>query len=125
MKHITVLLFWLFSASICAQQTIEALEHIYQVKKGDTAYRIALNHGITVEELVGANPEIADGKVKKGMFLTIPAPKAKQEPAFQAAAAMQPASIRTAYDHVRVAVLLPLRRTARGLPSSWSSTRDS
>ena len=65
MKHITVLLFWLFSASICAQQTIEAPEHIYQVRKGDTAYRIALNHGITVEELVGANPEIADGKVKK------------------------------------------------------------
>ena len=113
MKHITVLLFWLFSASICAQQTIEALEHIYQVKKGDTAYRIALNHGITVEELVGANPEIADGKVKKGMFLTIPAPKAKQEPAFQAAAAMQPASIRTAYDHVRVAVLLPFEEDSK------------
>ena len=78
MKHITVLLFWLFSASICAQQTIEALEHIYQVKKGDTAYRIALNHGITVEELVGANPEIAEqveAQVRENLWKLSGAPK--------------------------------------------------
>lgn len=114
MKRIVVILSLLVSASLGAQRTLDNLEHIYQVKKGDTAYRIALNHGITLEQLIAANPEIGDGKVKKGMFLNIPSPQKQQQqqpsPAeaqvAETVAATQP-TVRRSYDQVRVAVLLP------------------
>ena len=59
-------LLFLLPASLHAQGTMESLDNIYQVKKGDTAYSIASSHGISLEDLYRANPEITGGKIKKG-----------------------------------------------------------
>lgn len=47
---------------------------MYKVKKKDTMYGIARQYGITVEELMSANPEMAqeDYKLKKGDYIFIP-----------------------------------------------------
>lgn len=56
-------------------QTLPADTFIeYTVKKKDTAYSIAKAHGLTVEMLVEANPQLdsSDYKLKKGQTLRIP-----------------------------------------------------
>ena len=45
-------LLFLLPASLHAQGTMESLDNIYQVKKGDTAYSIASSHGISLEDLI-------------------------------------------------------------------------
>ena len=43
----------------------------YKVSKGETIYGISKQHGITIEQLIEANPKIADG-LKSGMTIRIP-----------------------------------------------------
>ncbi|MBO4379621.1 MAG: LysM peptidoglycan-binding domain-containing protein, partial [Muribaculaceae bacterium] len=40
----------------------------YKVSKGETIYGISKQHGITIEQLIEANPKIADG-LKSGMTI--------------------------------------------------------
>lgn len=70
----------------------------YKVKRRDTAYSLAKNNGITVEELMAANPELKekDYKLKRGMIIRIPI-KSKV-----------PAKHYTGLNPVHVAVILPL-----------------
>lgn len=110
MKYAIISLLFLFPAFLSAQGTLESLQNIYQVKKGDTAYGIATSHGISLEELYRANPEIIGGKVKKGMFIVIPtkteaAKQQQAEPQTRPVTA-QPV-INTSFASLRVAVLLP------------------
>lgn len=61
-------------------------QDIYEVKKKDTIYGISQKYGITMEELVEANPEMKQEgyKLKKGAKVFIPKkdePKAKPQPA--------------------------------------------
>lgn len=46
----------------------------YKVKRKDTLYSLAKNNGITVEELINANPILKENsyKLKKGMIIRIP-----------------------------------------------------
>lgn len=44
----------------------------YKVSKGETVYGISKQHGITIEQLIEANPQLADG-LKAGMTIRIPA----------------------------------------------------
>lgn len=77
-------------------------QDVYKVKRKDTVYGIATRYGITVEELLQANPDISasDYKLKKGMKLYIPVHKeAPQEP-------VKPAY--TGIETVHVGVMLPL-----------------
>lgn len=73
-------LFLCFTAPCDAQVT--QFRSQYKVKKKDTMYGIARQHGITVEELVEANPEM--GKegytLKKGAVIFIPYARDKQAP---------------------------------------------
>lgn len=57
----------------------------YTVKKKETAYGIAKDHNITVDELMEANPDMRrpDYKLKKGVTLRIPAKEVIPEPAYQ------------------------------------------
>ena len=59
---------------------------MYQVKKKDTLYRIAKNYGITLEELIEANPDMKmEGyELKRGDYIFIPYAKTEVKP--QAAA---------------------------------------
>lgn len=48
---------------------------MHKVQRKETVYSISRMYGITEEELIAANPEIKDKKLKKGKFLCIPYPK--------------------------------------------------
>lgn len=81
-------------------------QDLYKVKKKDTLYGITKKYGITLEELMAANPFIntADYKLKKGDQLLIPFHKEPQKPA---PAPQKPASKLTK-GTVHVGVMLPL-----------------
>lgn len=116
MKYYILTLLFLFPAFVSAQSTLESLHQIYQVKKGDTAYGIATSHGISLEELYRANPDIKEGKIKKGTFIVIPQKASAAEPQVQAPkVAVQPA-LRTSYESLRVAVLLPFEEKSARAP---------
>ena len=65
-----------FCGTVTAQTT--KWKEIHKVKKKETIFGIARDNGITVEELVKANPEMAspDYKLKKGETIFIPYPAA-------------------------------------------------
>jgi hypothetical protein len=49
---------------------------VYTIKKGDTLSKIAIAHGVTMEELLASNPAIKDpNKITEGQQITIPVPE--------------------------------------------------
>ena len=67
-KYLLLLVFIGSSAALFAQKS--KLRDMYQVKKKDTIYGIAKMYGLTVDELVRANPEMTqpDYVLKKGLI---------------------------------------------------------
>src|SRR5262249_43352985 len=64
---------------------------VYTIKKGDTLSKVAKAHGITLDELLQANPSIKNpNKVSEGQQIVIPAPST--EPGDQGAAPSESAS---------------------------------
>jgi hypothetical protein len=50
---------------------------VYTIKKNETLSKIATTHGITLEELLAANPQIKNpNKISEGQQITIPTPSA-------------------------------------------------
>jgi LysM domain-containing protein len=61
---------------------------VYTIKKGDTLTKVAKAHGLTLDELLAANPSIKNpNKVSEGQQIVIPVPDASDEPAGSAPAA--------------------------------------
>ena len=92
---------------------------MYQVKKKDTLFGIAKNFGLTLEELINANPEmkVAGYELKKGDYIFIPYPSnAAQKPTSTSAAATKPQSQSAASSTqqgqqaktIKVGIVLPL-----------------
>lgn len=52
---------------------------IHKVQKGEDIEDICKQYGITQEELLAANPQLKNKKIKKKMELNIPSPQEKQE----------------------------------------------
>ena len=88
------------SLSVTAQTT-----HQHKVQKKETIYGIAKMYGITVEELVEANPgmEQPGYKLKKGKWITIPAKKQEQT-----AVPAVPSKPDVRNRSIRMGVMLPL-----------------
>lgn len=88
--------------SIIAQAQAQQWQDVYKVKRKDTVYGIATRYGITVEDLVKANPQIStiDYKLEKGTKLYIPMPK-KAETKTEVAQ-------QQGIEKVRIGVMLPL-----------------
>lgn len=82
----------------------------YKVKKGETLWSISRAFGITVDELMAANPEMqqAGYKLKKGRSITIPADK--ELPA---------AKPTTGLSVINIAVVLPFK--AKGIEAARST----
>lgn len=92
-------------------------KEMHKVERKETIFSICQEYGITQEELLAMNPELKNGKLRKGMFLFIPYPKNsqanKQQPAKPAATPsneelfkqtkLAPKSLRT----IQAAVMLP------------------
>lgn len=49
----------------------------YVVKPGDTLYRVALNHNVTLEELLQSNPGVTPENFKAGETIVIPSPNSE------------------------------------------------
>ncbi len=87
-------------ATVSGEQTpqVKITYKEYTVKRKDTPYALAKANGITVDELMAANPSIAeqDGKLKKGTVIRIPVKETVAQPQTKGLAT------------VRAAVVLPL-----------------
>ncbi len=97
-----------FAVEVMAQSNV--WRDIYKVKKKDTIYGIAHSYGLTVDELVAANPEMKadDYKLKKGTMVFIPFAK-KAESQVQATTATGSSKMKTKPGQtLKVGVMLPL-----------------
>ena len=109
----------LFVAFLCTTAVAQNLKwrDMYQVKKKDTIFGIAKNYGLTVDELINANPEmkVAGYELKKGDYIFIPYP-ANTDPkaaTTKAATTPQPQAVaKTTQSQtaktIKVGVVLPL-----------------
>ena len=90
-------------SSVSAQQS-SAIRGQHKVKKKETIFGISREYGLTIEELIKANPEMNTPgyELKKGMILNIPYSKAEMEAA-EAAKAAQAAQARKAEEVARAA----------------------
>ena len=52
---------------------------MHKIERKETVFSISRKYGITEEELIAANPEIKDKKLKRGKFLCIPYPKSESQ----------------------------------------------
>ena len=97
----------LLASSVAAQTP--KWQDLYKVKKKDTIYGIAQKFGITIDELMQANPDMQknDYVLKKGEQLLIPFPKQVQT-APTTAAPKASATQQRATNTVNVGVMLPL-----------------
>lgn len=58
-----------------AEPTPAATPRLYRIKSGDTLAKIARRNGITVADILAANPEISDpNQIQVGRFIIIPLP---------------------------------------------------
>mgnify|MGYP001011649462 FL=1 len=118
-KAIIRYLFVLFVAFLSIPVGAQNLKwrDMYQVKKKDTIFGIAKNYGLTVDELINANPEmkVAGYELKKGDYIFIPYP-ANTDPkaaTTKAATTPQPQTVaKTTQSQttktIKVGVVLPL-----------------
>lgn len=109
LRYIVLLLALVLASGAMAQ--VGKWRDMYKVKKKDTIFGIAKKYGITLPELMEANPEMkAEGyALKKDDFIFIPFPKAA--PAATAVAsgqAAQTAATSGQTKAIRVGVMLPL-----------------
>ena len=90
-------------SSVTAQQS-STIRGQHKVKKKETIFGISREYGLTIEELIKANPEMnmPGYELKKGMILNIPYSKAEMEAA-EAAKAAQAAQARKAEEVARAA----------------------
>jgi len=95
--------------SVAAQQTLT-----HEVKKKETMYSIARMYGLTVEQLVQANPgmEKPDYKLKKGSTITIPVitPVKPQQTAAVSSAQSAPPVTDVRQRAIRLGIMLPLHK---------------
>ncbi len=103
-KSLIIVFLSCFSLGVVAQTNV--WRDIYKVKKKDTIYGIAASYGLTVDELINANPEMKhpDFKLKKGNTLFIPYEAKKETAKPVAAQKMHTMPGQT----IRIGVMLPL-----------------
>jgi len=69
------------NAEPTAVATPEPSPRVYKIKAGDTLARIARKNGITVNDILAANPQISDANdIQVGQFIVIPPPAATPAP---------------------------------------------
>lgn len=120
MRHI--LSYFCLLTALCFLSTeawsqVQNYKELHEVKRKETIFGIARENGLTLQELIQANPEMNQPgyELKKGDFIRIPYPSAKQTPAaastveqpqLPAKPAVQKSDVRQRA--VRIGVMLPL-----------------
>lgn len=109
MKRIAVSLVALMSLFCCAEMSAQQVKtaDMHKVKRSETIFGIARQYGLTVEELIKANPDMSTPgyELKKGDYIVIPKPT-KQQSATTGVAAQKDVA-KSKYT-VKVGVVLPL-----------------
>lgn len=95
-------------------QKLNPCKETHVVKKKETIYGISHQYGITEEELIEANPQLANGKLKKGTELCIPYTKEekqthaeKQEKVMEKIEAKRQEDLVKYYDVIKIGVIAP------------------
>ena len=103
--------FWVLLVLFCTcesllAQTKSNIREMHKVKKKETIFGIARDNGLTIQELIQANPEMNTPgyELKKGTFIVIPYPKTQVEPAAKVA----PSAPIEKKSSIRLGVMLPL-----------------
>lgn len=113
------LLLTLFSMNVeTVMAQVQNYKELHQVKRKETIFGIARENGITIEELIKANPEMNTPgyELKKGDFIKIPYPSSVVDQTSQATPANPAAQTSVATQsgkdlrqrEIRVGVMLPL-----------------
>lgn len=115
-KYLVAILACLMSIDLQAQ--VQQWQDIHQVKKRETIFGIAKNYGVTIEEILNANPEMKQKgyELKKGDWVFVPYSKegdkkapARQQTPDQPQPASKPAAAKpNVINSVRVGLMLPL-----------------
>lgn len=107
LRYFLLLTVLAFAVSSVSAQQASAIRGQHKVKKKETIFGISREYGLTIEELIKANPEMNTPgyELKKGMILNIPYSKAEMEAAeaAKAAQAAQAAQARKAEEVARTA----------------------
>jgi len=87
-----------------------ACKEMYRVKKGETLWSISHQYGLTVDQLIAANPEMAsaDYKLKKGKTICIPYPAPPAPVVRRDADSLAAATACVPLEKINVALILPL-----------------
>ena len=106
LRYFLALLVLFCTCDCIIAQTKSNIREMHKVKKKETLFGIARDNGLTVQELINANPEMNTPgyELKKGDFIVIPYPKSKVEPA----AKVVPGKLVDKKTSIRLGVLLPL-----------------
>ena len=107
-----------FTVSSVSAQQASTIRGQHKVKKKETIFGISREYGLTIEELIKANPEMNTPgyELKKGMILNIPFPKdsleaqANREAAAKQAAAAEARKVTDDVRNreIRLGIMLPL-----------------
>ena len=98
---------------------------MHKVQRKETIFSISREYGITQEELIAANPELKNGKLKRGTFLFIPYPKSEQKKEETAKApAHTPSNEELFSQSIQPPKSIQTVKTAVLLPFTDSSNRD-
>jgi len=130
--RIGLLLLCLCPLQLFGQGTLSALGSMYSTSKGDTWESIAASHGLSVSELMAANPDLIGKKLKKGTFMMIPVPSTPPNVVPVVPSTSEETErtlIRTTISDLKVGVLLPFNNTKmvefyRGLLMAADSVRQ-
>ena len=97
---------------------------MHKVKRKETIWGIAHEYGISLDELVKANPEIATPgyKLKKGSFLCIPYAKATPDTTSNPQPTPQPA-VAHPLPHLTISIILPIKGQGMEVKRSIEFTR--
>ena len=106
LRYFLALLVLFCTCDCILAQTKSNIREMHKVKKKETLFGIARDNGLTVQELIDANPEMNTPgyELKKGDFIVIPYPKSKVEPA----AKVVPEKTVEKKSSIRLGVMLPL-----------------
>ena len=95
-----------------AMSQVAQWRDVHKTKRKETLYSIARDYGITVDELIKANPEMAspDFVLKKGTFVCIPFPQMQAQPDTLMVKPEPPKPVKSDMRNreIRVGVMLPL-----------------
>lgn len=106
LRYFWVLLVLFGTCESLLAQTKSNIREMHKVKKKETIFGIARDNGLTIQELIQANPEMNTPgyELKKGTFIVIPYPKTQVEPVTKVA----PSTMVEKKTSIRLGVMLPL-----------------